>query len=71
MNALRKYLARRQLARVKHEIERLEHYRARSGAHLDQLVRHAAELQAALWYEDNPRPPAGTTLRGLNSRRGL
>ena len=69
MNLFRKWMLEVQLRRVKHEMEQLENFRARSGAHLDRLIRHAANLQAELWLADNPRPPAGTNLHGLNSRQ--
>jgi hypothetical protein len=64
---IRVALLRRRLARVAADIEEIEHYRATSQAHLDKLLRIAANLRADIWFAQNPRPAAGTTLKSLHS----
>ena len=62
-------LLRHKLAGIAHDIDEIEHLRAHSQAHLDKLLRAAANLRAELWYAENPPPPVGTTLRCLQGRR--
>ena len=62
-------LLRRRLAHVAQDIEEIEHFRATSQAHLDRLLRAAANTRAQLWFAENPPPPVGTTLRCLQIRR--
>jgi hypothetical protein len=58
---------RSRLARVAHAIEEVEHYQAHHAANLERLLRAAANLRADIWFTENPRPAAGTTLRSLNA----
>jgi hypothetical protein len=64
---LKVYLLRSRLARVSADIEEVEHFRATSQAHLDKLLRAAANLRADIWFAENPRPPVGTTLKSLHA----
>jgi hypothetical protein len=64
---IRVALLRRRLARVSADIEEIEQFRATSQAHLDKLLRIAANLRADIWFAQNPRPAAGTTLKSLHS----
>lgn len=65
---IKRTLLRHRLAGIAHDIDEIEHLRAHSQAHLDKLLRAAANLRAQLWYAENPPPPVGTTLRCLNRR---
>jgi hypothetical protein len=60
-------MLRARLAHVSTDIEEIEHFRATSQAHLDKLLRIAANLRADIWFAENPRPPVGTTLKSLHS----
>jgi hypothetical protein len=57
------------LAAIAAELEAVEAFRARSGAHVDALTRAAANLRADIWFAENPRAAVGSTLRGLNTGR--
>ncbi len=58
---------RRRLASLAADIEVIERGRAVMAADLDRLIRAAVSTRADLWHLENPRPPAGTTLRSLNA----
>lgn len=60
---------RGRLARISHEIEEIERFRATYDKHLDALLRAASNTRADIWYAENPRPAVGTTLRCLQGRR--
>ena len=60
-------MLRGRLGRISSDIEEIEHFRATSQAHLDRLLRIAANLRADIWFAENPRPAAGTTLKSLHS----
>lgn len=64
---LRTWWLRRRLAALTTDIEVIERGRAVMAADLDRLIRAAVAIRADLWHLENPRPPAGTTLRSLNS----
>jgi hypothetical protein len=64
---IRVALLRRRLARVSADIEEIEHFRATSEQHLETLLRAAGNLRADIWFAQNPRPAAGTTLKSLHS----
>jgi hypothetical protein len=66
---IRVALLRRRLAHVAQDIEEIERFRATSQAHLDRLLRTAANTRAQLWFAENPPAPVGTTLRCLQGRR--
>lgn len=64
---MRIWWLRRRLAALATDIETIERGRAVMAAELDALIRAAVSLRADLWHLENPRPPAGTTLRSLNA----
>lgn len=64
---MRIWWLRRRLRAIWNDIEVIERGRIVAGQDLDRLMRLASNLRADIWYAENPRPPAGTTLRGLNA----
>lgn len=69
LRSFRVALLRSRLARISHEVEEIERFRATYDQHLDALLRAAANLRADIWFAENPPAPVGTTLRALNGAR--